>query len=102
MAGNLHANFRATYIRTGGMCVVDMAFCLARHLFFIESGKYSLVMAETTAQVRFQRDATSAHQSAEWGMRALQSSFLRFKDMIIYEERGERCLLLLSLVYKFN
>ncbi len=36
------------------------------------------------------RDATSMRQSAEWGMRAFQSSMPRIKDRMKFEERGER------------
>ena len=31
-------------------------------------------------------------QSAQWGMRAVQSSFPRLKDMMVLEERGERII----------
>ena len=48
------------------------------------------------------REATAARQSAEWGMRALQSSFPRLRDRLMYESRGERRLILLSIVYLFN
>ena len=37
-----------------------------------------------------QRDATSMHQSAEWGMHSIQSSFPRIKDRIPFKERGEQ------------
>ena len=41
-------------------------------------------------------------QSAEWGMRAFQASFPRIKDRILYEEKGERKIILKLLVYLFN
>ena len=41
-------------------------------------------------------------QSAEWGMRSFQASFPRIKDRILYEEMGERKLILEMLVYLFN
>jgi hypothetical protein len=34
------------------------------------------------------QQATSLRQAAEWGMRAVQSSFSRLKDGILYEESG--------------
>ncbi len=55
---------------------------------------------ERVASIQMQ--ATSMRQSAEWGMRAVQSSFPRLKDRILYEERGERKLLLLSLFLIYN
>ena len=42
------------------------------------------------ANIAVKREATSMHQSAEWGMRAIQSSFPRLKDQLIYEENGEQ------------
>ena len=48
------------------------------------------------------REATSMRQSSEWGMRALQSSFPRLKDRMIYEEMGERKIILKMMVLLFN
>ena len=48
------------------------------------------------------RDTTSMHQSAEWGMRAMQASFPRLKDVLLYEERGERGLIFKSALLAFN
>jgi hypothetical protein len=42
------------------------------------------------------------HQSAEWGMRAVQSSFPRLKDQLIYEENGERRIMFDCLFLLFN
>ena len=41
-------------------------------------------------------------QSAEWGMRAFQSSFPRIKDRFNYEEKGERRLVLKFLIMLYN
>ena len=41
-------------------------------------------------------------QSAEWGMRAFQSSFPRIKDRLSYEEAGERKLILRCLILIYN
>ena len=41
-------------------------------------------------------------QSAEWGMRAIQSSFPRLKDTLPYEEHGERRLIFSSLFLIYN
>jgi hypothetical protein len=51
-----------------------------------------------------QQEATSLRQAAEWGMRAIQSSFPRLKDRIQYENNGERkvFLLLLPLLYNYR
>ena len=41
-------------------------------------------------------------QSAEWGMRCLQGSCPRLKERFIYEERGERALMLRLVVLIYN
>jgi hypothetical protein len=48
------------------------------------------------------RDATSVRQMAEWGMRGLQGSFPRLKDRLLYEERGERKIILHLIVLLSN
>ena len=47
-------------------------------------------------------EATSMRQSAEWGMRALQSSFPRLRDRFIYEETGERKIIMKFLLLLYN
>ena len=66
--------------------------------------KYLIKSAKTTLagdtpdeflfNVRMNAEATSTRQSAEWGMRALQASFPRLKDRFIYEENGERRIMM--------
>ena len=41
-------------------------------------------------------------QSAEWGMRAIQSSFPRLKDTFVYEETGERPILMKMICLLYN
>jgi hypothetical protein len=49
-----------------------------------------------------QRQGTSVRQLSEWGMRALQASFPRLKDRMIYEEKGERRLIMNMIVLLYN
>ena len=42
------------------------------------------------------------HQSAEWGMRAIQSSFPRLKDRFVYEETGERKIIFKFMLLLYN
>lgn len=49
-----------------------------------------------------QREATSARQFAEWGMRAIQGSFCRLHDKIRWEGRGERAIMLKLIVHLHN
>ena len=50
------------------------------------------------------QQATSCRQPAEWGMRGLQDSFPRLKDCIVYEENGERAIILkfITLLYNYR
>jgi hypothetical protein len=48
------------------------------------------------------RDATSMRQSAEWGMRAFQSTMPRIKDRMKFEERGERKVTLTVMILLYN
>jgi hypothetical protein len=50
------------------------------------------------------KEATSARQTAEWGMRMIQKSFPGLKDRFVYEERGERriCLKMMVLLYNMR
>jgi predicted component of type VI protein secretion system len=49
-----------------------------------------------------QRQATSVRQLSEWGMLGLQGAFPHLKDRILYEERGERRIMLELYVLLFN
>jgi hypothetical protein len=51
---------------------------------------------------RVARDATSMHQSADWGMRAFQSLMPRIKDRMRFEERGERRVTLTMMILLYN
>jgi len=57
---------------------------------------------ERILDLQKKREATSARQTAEWGMLALQASFPRLKDRFVYEERGERRIVLKIMVLLYN
>jgi hypothetical protein len=48
------------------------------------------------------KQATALRQLAEWGMRGLQGSFPCLKDHLLYEERGERRIILEMIVLLYN
>ncbi len=48
------------------------------------------------------RAATSARQTTEWGMLTIQASFPRIWDWFIYDERGERRIVLKMFVLLYN
>jgi hypothetical protein len=59
---------------------------------------------EQRLDLQRKRQATSMRQAAEWGMRAIQSSFPCLKDTFVYEETGERRIVMkmLSLLYNLR
>ena len=61
-----------------------------------------LDVADQIANIVVKRAATSMQQSAEWGMRAVQSSFPRLKDTVIYEEHGERRIIFNCFFHLYN
>ena len=71
--------------------------------FIIQSSQNVPVMEGCQAMLLGQQ-STSCQQAAEWGMRGLQGSFPRLKDHIIYEENGERAIILkfITLLYNYR
>jgi len=87
------------YDETGGKCMVDSAFGKVNRPFLIKSSQDCLVSTMPTREeqrldLQRKRQATSMRQAAEWGMRAIQSSFPCLKDTIVYEDTGERRILM--------
>ena len=100
--GDIYVQLQRAYFCTGGNCVVDSAFSRARFSFLIKSGMRSSATTSTAEEAMKEREATTARQSVEWGMRALQGAFPRSKDRMVHEENVERRLILLSYVLLFN
>jgi hypothetical protein len=101
--GGLYAKLESVYEATGGKAVVDSAFSMKRCPFLIKSGKKK--NRETAVARRIRHQATFLRQSAEWGMRALQGSFPRLKDRIIYfDDMADRKLFLhlIPMIYNFR
>ena len=105
--GNIYDKLEGVFQRTGGKCCVDSAFGSASREFLYKSsqdiyGSNALTRRERVVDLQRMREATSARQTSEWGMRALQASFPRLKDKFIYEERGERRIVLKMYVLLYN
>ena len=96
----LFQKLKTIYEKINATITVDSAFSSARYPFFIKSSESS--QAITTEDFLLACEATSMRQSAEWGMRCLQGSFPRLKERFIYEERGERALMLRLVVLIYN
>ena len=97
----------AMYDETGGKCTVDSAFGKVNRPFLIKSSQDYLVLTMPTREgqrldLQQKRQATSMRQSAEWGMRAIQSSFPHLKDTFVYEETGERRIVMKVICLLYN
>ena len=109
--GVLHDSTMATMGNLYGKCkrlfedfhvrgVVDSAFASKRVDYFIKSAQTPPTTGGAHELAVFQ-DATRVRQMSEWGMRTFQGSFPRLKDRIIYEERGERAVVL-QMIARLN
>ena len=97
--GKVYDKLGAVYDETGGKCTVDSAFGKVNRPLLIMSLQDYLVSTMPTRQeqrldLQRKRQATSMRQAAEWGMRAIQSSFPCLKDTFVYEDTGERRILM--------
>jgi hypothetical protein len=86
-SGGLYSKLQIIHEHTGGITVVDSAFSKKRCPFLIKSGKAKV--GETMAARTLRRQATALRQSAEWGMRAIQGSFPRLKEKMLFSEKME-------------
>jgi hypothetical protein len=103
--GNIYPKLEQVYDSVGGKCAVDSAFSLKKYPFLVKSSQQDPAAnnaADFIRGVALNKEATAMRQSAEWGMRALQSSFPRLKDRFIYEEYGERKIILKSMILLYN
>ena len=105
--GNIYEKLEKMWNLYGGKCTVDSAFGRVNREFIIKLSQDDLFLnadnfEDQVEEIQIARQATSMRQAAEWGMRALQSSFPRMKDRFVYEERGERRITLKLFVLLFN
>ena len=103
--GDVFSKLGRVYDSVGGKCAVDSAFSLKKYPFLVKSSQQDPAannVVEFARGVRMNREATAMRQSAEWGMRAIQSSFPRLKDRFIYEEFVERRIILKMMILLYN
>ena len=102
--GNVYRRLETVYNLCGGRCAVDSAFSMKRYPFLLKSSQ-NRPLAENPEnfrrEVTINAEVTSMRQSAEWGMRAVQSSFPRLKKRFVYEERGEGRIILKMMILLF-
>jgi hypothetical protein len=97
------------YNETGLKFVINSAFASGQFRFLIKSSQDDLTaddehdnIQDQIADIAVKRAATSMRQSAEWGMRAVQSSFPCLKDTMLYEEHGEKRIIFNCLFHLYN
>jgi hypothetical protein len=103
--GDIYEKLELVDEQCGGMCAVNSAFSMRKYPFFIKSSQRDPDAddAEDYALgVEVNKQATSMRQSAEWGMRALQSSFPRMQDRFKFEKFGERRVILKMMILVYN
>ena len=99
--GNIYNKLECVYRRDGAQCTVDSAFGNVTREYLIKSSQ-ELIHISSYRDRGIARDASSMRQSAEWGMRAFQSSMPRIKDRMQFEERGECKVTLTMMVLVYN
>jgi hypothetical protein len=82
-------------------CTVDSAFGNVSREFLIKSCQ-ELIHIKDCAERGIAHDATSMRQSAEWGMRAFQSSMPRLKDHMKFETCGEWRVILTMMILLYS
>ena len=105
--GEIYDKLEDVYLSTGAKCCVDLAFSNVSRDYLYKScqdllGSSAPTHRERILDLQKKREATSAQQTAEWGMLVLQASFPRLKDRFVYEERGERRIVLKMMVLLYN
>lgn len=90
------------FLESSGKIVVDSAFKLENKRFLLRSSQQDPI--GPPERLSLNRAATSVRQLSEWGMRMIQAQFPRLKDPLLYEENGERrvILTLMTRLYNYN
>ena len=89
---NLHAN-RSQMYGWFGFCMqqLSISYKVMQTYWFHDLGWNDVA-----------KEASSMHQSSEWGMHAFQASFPRVKDRIALEYRGQRKVMMKLMIMLYN
>ena len=103
MWGDIYTAIDEMYQLYGARVVVDSAFGKEKRESLLRSQQNQIASSGVPHWTSKQdRDAKSLRQLSEWGMRGLQGSFPRLKDRIMFEDRGERKLIIQSIILLYN
>ena len=97
----IYEKMEQLYIEYNVKVVVDSAFNLSGKPYLIQSSQDDPTNAGPRG-VTLNRAATSVRQLSEHGMRMIQGQFPWLKDPIVYEEFGERRVILNLMVLLYN
>jgi hypothetical protein len=101
--GSVYNKIDLLFAERGAKIVVDLAFSSEAGQSMFKSWQLNIDNQGYVWQnLQVQRQATSVRQLSEWGMRGLQASFPRLKDRLMWEEKGERQLVLEMKVRLYN
>lgn len=105
--GDIYIKLERVYNLTGGICAVDSAFRMRNAPYIMKSSQTNFVGEGATSDaqrldIMRKQQCTSMRQCAEWGMRAVQSSFPRLNDKFPFETRGERRIAIKMMVLIYN
>jgi len=84
---NMYEKLETIYNPTGGVCCLDSAFSAMKAPCLLKSSG-DVTKAKSPVEVRRISQATSVRQASEWGMKAIQGSFPRVKDILQCKEGG--------------
>ena len=86
--GSMYTKLQHIYEDSGtnGRCVVDSAFCKKKFVPYLIKSSQPDPSIDDPHGFIVNQEAALLRRLAEWLMRALQSSFPRLKDHLIYEE----------------
>jgi hypothetical protein len=105
--GNIYEKLEQVYDSMGEKCCVDSAFSNHKKDYILKSGQDllgSLAPTQWEQQIEHQlrQQTMSAWQTAERGMMGIQASFPQVKDLFIYEEHGERRIVMKMFFLLYN
>lgn len=99
---NLNEKLSKTYEKTGGRCLEDSAFGKRHYLFLIKSALVHPHAAKTHAAGHSLNPSNFYMANIQLRNVRLKRSFPRLKERMLYDERGERIIILLSVVKLSN
>ena len=101
--GYMYSKLQKCWEDHRGKVLMDSVFASNMYEFIIQSSQ-NVPVTEGHQAMLLGQQATSCQQAAEWGIRGLQGSFPRLRDRIVYEENGERAIILkfITLLYSYR